>query len=62
MFAVLLLVTAAVLTLVESLSVAGGVNLRVAQVCVQLIDDRRTHANKVQLTDVERMVVYVEHV
>jgi len=57
-------VAATVLAPVDGLGVAADVNLGVAQVRVQLVDDRRTHVNEVQLTDVRRVVVvvYVEHV
>jgi len=55
-------VAAAVLAPVDRLRVAADVNLRVAQVRVQLIDDRRTHVNKVYLTDVAKCtLVDVEH-
>jgi len=56
-------VATAVLVSVDRLRVAADVNLRVAQVRVQLIDDRRTHVNEVYLTDVaESTLVDVEHV
>ena len=55
-------VSAAVLAPVDRLGVAGRVKLRVAQVRVQLVDDRRTHLNEIQPTDAELTVFHVEHV
>ena len=55
-------VTAAVLEPVDGLGVAAGVDLRVAQVRVQLVDDRRAHVNEVRLADVEATLVNVKHV
>ena len=53
-------VSAAVLTPVDGLRMTGRVNLGVAQVRVQLIDERRTHMNEVCLTDKHSITVNVE--
>jgi len=44
---------AAVLSSVDGLGVARSVQVRVAQVSVELVDDRRTHVNELESTDAD---------
>ena len=52
----------AVVSVAVLATVDGRVNTLVAQVRVQLVNDGRTHANEVNLTDAVRTVIHVKHV
>ena len=56
------MVRATVLAAIDGVGVIADVNMRMTEVRVQLVDDGRTHVNKVRLADVERPAGDVKHV